>query len=137
MLRDRGATEAQVLGTELWNNSPDLMRDPAMHGALFASVPDRMFQTLSNRYRSRFSSAPYRLSSLGYDAALLVVRISREWRIGRPFPQSELTEEDGFSGVDGAFRFGQDGVAERALEVQQIGPGGFTVVSPAPSGFGN
>jgi ABC-type branched-subunit amino acid transport system substrate-binding protein len=137
MLRDRGATHAQILGTELWNNQPDLTRDPAMHGALFASVPDRMFQTLSNRYRSRFSGDPYRLSSLGYDAALLVVRISREWNIGRPFPVRELTASDGFTGVDGAFRFGSDGVAERALEVQQIGPGGFAVVSPAPSGFGS
>ncbi|MEO1168372.1 MAG: penicillin-binding protein activator [Pseudomonadota bacterium] len=135
MLRDRGATDAQILGTELWNNQPDLARDPAMHGALFASVSDRMFNTLSNRYRSRFSSDPYRLSSLGYDAALLVVRIAREWSIERPFPLGELRDAGGFSGVDGAFRFGSDGVAERALEVQQIRPDGFTVVSPAPSGF--
>ncbi|MGP1284191.1 MAG: penicillin-binding protein activator [Parasphingopyxis sp.] len=136
MLRDRGATDVQILGTELWNNQPDLARDPAMHGALFASVSDRMFNTLTSRYRSRFDSDPYRLSSLGYDAALLVVRIAREWSIDRPFPLRELRDTGGFSGVDGAFRFGQDGVAERALEVQQIRPNGFTVVSPAPSGFG-
>jgi len=136
MVRDRGATETQILGTELWNNQPDLIRDPAMHGALFASVSDRMFNTLSNRYRSRFSRDPYRLSSLGYDAALLVVRISREWAIDRPFPAGELRDAGGFSGVDGAFRFGSDGVAQRALEVQQIRASGFTVVSPAPTGFG-
>ncbi len=135
MLRDRGATDVQILGTELWNNQPDLTRDPAMQGALFASVSDRMFNTLTSRYRSRFSSDPYRLSSLGYDAALLVVRIAREWSIERPFPVSELRDTGGFSGVDGAFRFNSDGVAERALEVQQIRSSGFTVVSPAPSGF--
>jgi len=137
MLRDRGATDVQILGTELWNNQPDLARDPAMHGALFASVSDRTFKTLSSRYRSRFNSDPYRLSSLGYDAALLVVRIAREWAIDRPFPLGELRDTGGFSGVDGAFRFGSDGVAERALKVQQIRPKGFTVVSPAPSGFEN
>lgn len=136
MIRDRGATDAQILGTELWNNQPNLARDPAMHGALFASVSDRMFNTLSNRYRSRFGSDPYRLSSLGYDAALLVVRIAREWPTDRPFPVNELRDEGGFSGVDGAFRFGSNGVAQRALEVQQIRPNGFTVVSPAPTGFG-
>ena len=136
MLRDRGATEAQILGTELWNNQPDLTRDPAMQGALFASVSDRMFNTLTNRYRSRFSSDPYRLSSLGYDAALLVVRVARDWALDRPFPVGELRDSGGFSGVDGAFRFTSNGVAERALEVQQIRSSGFVVVSPAPTGFG-
>ena len=136
MLRDVGATEAQVLGTELWNNQPDLAQQRVMHGALFASVPDGTFRTLSNRYRSRFNRAPYRLSSLGYDSALLVVRIARDWAIGRPFPTRALLDDGGFSGVDGAFRFLNSGVAERALEVQRIGPNGFAVVSPAPSGFG-
>lgn len=137
MVRDRGAVDAQILGTELWNNQPDLVRDPAMHGALFASVSDRMFNTLSNRYRSRFSSDPYRLSSLGYDAALLVVRIAQAWTIDQPFPIGELSDPGGFSGVDGAFRFGSGGIAQRALEVQQIRASGFTIVSPAPTGFGS
>ncbi len=38
-------------------------------------------------------------------------------------------------GVDGAFRFGPDGVAERQLEVLEVRPGAFTPVSPAPSSF--
>lgn len=138
MLRDRGATKAQILGTELWNDQPDLTRDPVMHGALFASVSNRMFDKLRNRYRSRFNSDPYRRSSLGYDAAaLLVVRIVREWSLDRPFPLGGLHDPGGFLGVDGAFRFSSDGVAERALEVKQIRPNGFTTVSPAPSGFGS
>lgn len=136
MLRDRGATDAQILGTELWNNQPNLTRERAMHGAVFASVSDRMFETLSSRYRSRFSSAPYRLSSLGYDAALLVVRIAQDWGMGQPFPTGELLDSGGFTGVDGAFRFLSGGVAQRALEVQRIGPSGFSVVSQAPGGFG-
>jgi ABC-type branched-subunit amino acid transport system substrate-binding protein len=136
MLRERGASEAQILGTELWNNQPALANDPIMHGALFASVSNRMWTTLSRRYQSRFDTAPYRLSSLGYDAALLVTRISREWSAGRPFPLAELRDAGGFSGVDGAFRFRDSGVAERALEVKRIDASGLTVVSPAPSGFG-
>lgn len=137
MLRARGATEAMILGTELWNNQPDLAQSPAMRGALFASVSDRTFQTLSRRYRERFDAAPYRLSSLGYDAALLVVRIAQHWEIGRPFPVRQLRDEGGFSGVDGAFRFLDGGVAQRALEVQRIDASGFTVVSPAPASFRN
>ena len=79
--------------------------------------------------------APYRLSSLGYDAVLLTVRIMRDWAIGAPFPEERLDDRGGFAGIDGAFRFGRDGVAERALEVQEIRSGSTITVSPAPGGF--
>jgi hypothetical protein len=72
---------------------------------------------------------------LGYDAVLLTVRIARDWRPGDAFPESRLTERDGFAGLDGAFRFGRDGVAERALEVQEIRGGTTVTVSPAPANF--
>ncbi|MDB5695806.1 MAG: penicillin-binding protein activator, partial [Sphingomonas bacterium] len=36
----------------------------------------------------------------------------------------------------GALRFGRDGVADRALEVQEIRGGTAVTVSPAPTGFG-
>lgn len=66
---------------------------------------------------------------------LLVVRISRDWRVGSAFPQSRLRDADGFAGIDGAFRFGRDGVAERALEVQEVRGGTTVTVSPAPTRF--
>ena len=42
----------------------------------------------------------------------------------------------GFSGVDGAFRFGRDNIAERQLEVQEVRGGTVVTVSPAATGFG-
>jgi hypothetical protein len=78
---------------------------------------------------------PYRLATLGYDAVLLVVRVAADWPIGRPFPGRALRDPGGFAGVDGAFRFGRDGIAERALEVREVNATGTTVVSPAPRGF--
>ena len=58
-----------------------------------------------------------------------------DWPIGRPFPTRALRAADGFTGVDGAFRFGRDGIAERALEVREVTASGTSVVSPAPRGF--
>ncbi|WP_156678550.1 penicillin-binding protein activator [Sphingomonas profundi] len=127
----------QILGTELWNAEPSLAATPAMGGAWFASVPDAMYRQLGTKYRARFGKGPYRLASLGYDAVLLTVRIAAQWKAGSPFPTRMLTDKGGFSGVDGAFRFGADGIAERSLAIHQIGPGGATVIAPAPRGFGN
>jgi outer membrane PBP1 activator LpoA protein len=131
----RGSPATRVLGTELWNSDGGTAR-PALAGAWFASVSNTLYRQYAAKYRTRFGTAPYRLSSLGYDAVLLTVRIARDWRPGSSFPEARLRDADGFAGIDGAFRFGRDGVAERALEVQEIRGGTTVTVSPAPTGFG-
>lgn len=132
----RGSPTTRLLGTELWNSESGIGQRTALNGAWFASVSDTLYRQYAAKYRARFGAAPYRLSSLGYDAVLLVVRIAREWRVGTPFPEARLRGADGFAGIDGAFRFRSDGVAERSLEVQEIRGGTTITVSPAPSGFG-
>lgn len=129
-----GAAPGQVviLGTELWNNEPGLARVPALKGALYATVADARFNSLATRYRAKHGTNPSRLASLGYDAVLLAHSLAARWPLGQPFPRAALLARDGFSGIDGAFRFTAGGVAERALEVDQIGTG---VVSPAPASF--
>jgi branched-chain amino acid transport system substrate-binding protein len=134
MLR-KGAPDARVLGTELWNTESAITSMTPLHGAWFASVPDGLYRQLAAKYRARFATAPYRIASMGYDAVLLVSRIAQDWRTGSDFPTARLLDEGGFTGIDGPFRFGRDGVVERALEVSQVGPNGMTVVSPPPARF--
>lgn len=136
IIRRSGGPTAQVLGTDLWNTESAVAAAPALQGAWFASVSDGLYRQYATKYRTRFGKAPYRLSSLGYDAVLLTVRIMRDWPIGTPFPIDRLSDRGGFAGLDGAFRFGPDGVAQRALEVQEIRGGTTVTVSPAPTGFG-
>ena len=126
---------ARLLGTELWANDRTLGATPRLRGALYAAVPDTRFLQLVGRYKARYGKTPYRLGSLGYDAVLLTVRSARVWPIGRPFPARGLVDSDGFAGVDGIFRFGRDGIAERSLEVRQVTASGTTVVSPASTSF--
>jgi ABC-type branched-subunit amino acid transport system substrate-binding protein len=135
LIRKSNGAAVRILGTELWNAEPSLNNAPAMAGAWFASVDDSLFKQFVTRYRARYGRTPYRLASLGYDAVLLTVRIAKDWRVGDRFPVDALADEGGFSGVDGAFRFAKGHFAERALAVHQLGPGGGTIVSPAPSGF--
>jgi ABC-type branched-subunit amino acid transport system substrate-binding protein len=132
----RSSPNTRIIGTELWNSDSSVAAKPALNGAWFASVSNNLYRQYAAKYRARFGTSPYRLSSLGYDAVLLTARISRDWRVGAPFPEVRLRSGEGYSGIDGAFRFGRDGVAERALEVQEIRGGTTAVVSPAPASFG-
>jgi len=125
----------RILGVERWALESDVGAQPGLRGAWFAAPTDANYAAFRNRYRARYNANPYRLSTLGYDAVLLAVRIAVNWPVGRRFPETALRERTGFAGVDGAFRFGRDGFAERALEVREVTASGTTVVSPAPRGF--
>lgn len=145
LIGDAGGTAAMIapsveagptlLGTELWANDRALGRVPRLRGALYAAPPEARFQQLVTRYRARYGKVPYRLGSLGYDAMLLTARAARNWPVGRPFPMRLLADREGFAGVDGIFRFGPNGVVERALEVRQVTAAGTAVVSPAAARF--
>jgi branched-chain amino acid transport system substrate-binding protein len=132
----KSGSSARLLGTELWNTEPQLAASKPMAGSWFASVSDGLYGQFATKYRARFGKSPYRLASLGYDSVLLAIRIAADWKPGSRFPEGRLHDKGGFSGVDGAFRFGDDGLAQRVLEVKQVGAGGFTIVSPAAQGFG-
>ena len=133
LLRQGGAADARILGTELWNTESALAGNAAMQGAWFASVSDGLFNQMSTSYRERYGRTPYRIASLGYDAVLLTVRMTRDWRPGTNFPQNRLFAEDGFGGIDGIFRFDSRGIAIRALEVSEVRGGGFAVIDAAPT----
>jgi branched-chain amino acid transport system substrate-binding protein len=130
-----GRKGSRLLGTELWAAEGGLARTPALRGAWYAAASDAMFDQLRGRYRTRYGTAPYRLASLGYDAVLLAVRAAKDWRVGRAFPERALRDPGGFAGVDGPFRFGGSGIAERSLEVREVTAAGSTILSPAPRNF--
>lgn len=130
----RGA-RTRILGTELWSGEAILPRAASLEGALFAAVSDQRFKRFAESYEARFGAQPYRVATLGYDAVLLTLRVAREWKVGTPFPKNELYDKGGFLGVDGAFRFGRNGVIERALEVREVRGGEVIAVDPAPTGF--
>jgi hypothetical protein len=100
-------------------------------------VPDERFRKLAERYRAKFGSSPSRLASFGYDSVLLVNSLAGNWPVGTSFPRAALSNREGFAGIDGVFRFTPANIAERGLEVQQVGSGTITTVSPAPRSFGN
>jgi branched-chain amino acid transport system substrate-binding protein len=131
----QASPQPRLLATERWATENNIGANVALRGAWFAAPSDAFYGQFRTRYRARYNNAPYRLSSLGYDAVLLTVRVAANWPVGRVFPARALRDADGFSGVDGAFRFGRDGVADRALEVREVTATGTSVISPAPHGF--
>ena len=134
MLKAVGAVTPRILGTELWAGESTVLAAPALRGAWYAAVSDARYSKFVSSYKARFGAQPYRIATLGYDGVLLTLNVAREWKPGSLFPTRKLGDRGGFVGLDGAFRFAGDNVAERSWEVRDVGTG---IASPAPTRFGN
>lgn len=123
--------KVRFLGTGQWDD-PTIGTEPALVGGWYATSGPKEWERFVRRYKERFQAKPPRLASLAYDAtALAAVLVGT----GASLDDFSLTTRGGFSGVDGVFRFHQDGLVERGLAVLQVGRRGPRVVSPAPAKF--
>jgi ABC-type branched-subunit amino acid transport system substrate-binding protein len=120
----------QILGTGLWNDSR-VLNLPALQGAWFAAPENAGFVAFAQRYRAKFGSDPTRVATLAYDSVSLAAALART-QGPRRYSDEVLTNQTGFNGADGVFRFKPDGGNERALSVLQIGNGSTSVIAPAP-----
>ena len=130
---------AQVrrLGTGLLDDNK-LARDPGLAGAWFAAPPPQMRAEFENRFHRYYGTTPPRLASLAYDATALAATLSRMslQKNGQvDFSRTALMNPNGFSGVDGIFRFRKDGIAERGLAVLEYRNGEIVEIDPAPKTF--
>jgi ABC-type branched-subunit amino acid transport system substrate-binding protein len=124
----------QLLGTGLWDD-PRIFSDPALQGGAFAAPDTAGFTGFAQRYRSKYGQDPVRTATLAYDATALAAALVKTQGQQR-FSEEVLTNQSGFAGIDGIFRFKTDGTNERGLAVLRVGPSGGQIVSPAPKSFG-
>jgi branched-chain amino acid transport system substrate-binding protein len=126
-------SQTRLLGSGLWDDS-SILDEPALEGGWFAASPPDVRQDFANRYQGTYGHPPPRLASLAFDAAALAAVLSKS-ADPDPFSQQAIANPNGFTGVDGLFRFTSQGLVQRGLAVLEIQPGGDKVVSPAPKNF--
>ena len=125
-----GVQRKQLIGTGLWDD-PRLAAEPSAQGGWFAAPDPSGFRSFSGRYRQRYGQDPVRPATLAYDAVSLVAALVKTQGAAR-FAEATLTNPSGFAGIDGVFRFRQDGTNQRGLAVMRVTANGGQVVSPAP-----
>ncbi len=124
----------RFIGTGLWDDTTALS-DPMLNGGWFAAPDPAARIDFERRYQQTFGDAPPRLATLAYDATALAAVLARSDNSGRPYSRDRMTAARGFAGIDGVFRFRNDGLAERALAIVEIAKGTTRVIDPAPTAF--
>lgn len=109
--------QVKMLGTGAWNDEA-IWREPSLRGAWFPTAPSSDVADFEESFTRMYGTAPSSLAAVAYDAAALVVALSADGAL----ETSELINRDGFLGVNGLFRFRDDGTAERSLAIMEIDP---------------
>ncbi len=125
--------KVKLLGTGLWYE-PGSQKESLLADAWFAAPQPSTDDAFNAKYHTTFGGEPPQLASLAYDAVSLVALLANGVPYHRFTPRA-ITDPNGFSGVSGVFRFAPDGTVDRGLAVLAVEPGGFTLVSPAPTTF--
>lgn len=123
----------RVLGTGQWDTK-GIGTEPALNGAWFAAPPPVARKTFVERYQKLYGAQPPRLATLAYDAMALAAVLARGDNPD-PYNASAITQQSGYAGRDGIFRFNSAGTAERGLSVLEVGQRENRVIDDAPTGF--
>jgi len=124
----------RFLGLRNWDELKNPESEPALIGAWFAAPSPAEHERFLNRFQDAFGKTPARLASLAYDATALAAVLAQDGGDPR-FSFDALTNRNGFLGVDGLFRLGPDGVAQRKFAILEIEKGGVRMIQPAARAF--
>jgi ABC-type branched-subunit amino acid transport system substrate-binding protein len=122
-----------LLGTQLWED-PKIFSNPALDGGWYPAPDPAGFRAFAGRYRSRYGQDPPRPAALAYDAVALVAALVKT-QGSQHISNEVLANPSGFAGIDGVFRFRNDGTNQRGLAVLRVTPSGGQVIAPASRNF--
>lgn len=135
VLAAAGVSSAQItyLGSGQWDDAR-IAAESNLNGAWYPGPESGGFAAFARRYQAAFGSTPSRTATLAYDATSLAAGLAARFGAER-FAAQTLTNPNGFIGVDGAFRFLQNGLNQRGLAVYEIKGGQAVIIDPAPKTF--
>ncbi len=126
--QNKDERDFQIIGTNQWDDSSTLS-DYNLLGGWFAAPESEKFRAFEKNYYQTYSKFPPRISSITYDlvAAIskLVDRQKGEVPTINDFTNPANPPINGFSGIDGTFRFLPNGLVQRNLAVLRVGNGRF------------
>lgn len=128
----------QLLGLTRWNQPPAAATTLSMQDGIFAAPDPATLSQFEARYTSIYGGAPHQLAGLAYDGIAAVgAMVQAAKATGTPaLSREQITDPSGFAGVNGVFRFLNNGHNERGLALLQLRDGEAVVIDGAPRSFG-
>jgi hypothetical protein len=134
---DVSPQRTRFLGLGQWN-APATLKETALQGGWFVAPDPALYEGFASRYRAAHGTEPAPIAGIAYDGIAAIGALLSEARATGDrdaFSAANITDPQGFAGVNGVFRLRADGRIDRALAVMEVAPDGFRVLDPAPRSF--
>ncbi|PTX54448.1 amino acid/amide ABC transporter substrate-binding protein (HAAT family) [Litoreibacter ponti] len=135
LLPEQGVSPSvtKYIGLTRWDVPPQTLQLPGVQGGWFALPDPGPVAQFNNRYNGRYGNAPHPLAGLAYDGIAAIGALQAK---KLAMSKGNLTQNSGFKGVNGVFRFRPNGTIQRALAVAQVSNNQVQIIDPAPKSFG-
>ena len=128
---DAAYPEVQFLGTSVWETGK-FNNETVMQKSWYPAISRAHSAYFAGKYNRIFNERPSSLYSFAYDAVALANEISRR---GTDNINQTIVNPDGYFGINGAFRFFEDGTNQHSLDIIEIRPDGDAVIDAGPRKF--
>lgn len=128
---DASYPDVLFLGTSMWEGGK-YNNESVMHHALYPAISRVHSAYFAGKYGQIFGERPSSLYSFAYDAIALSNEIARK---SSDDINEVITNPDGYSGINGSFRFFADGTNQHSLDIVEIRSHGDVIVDAAPRRF--
>jgi len=126
--------DLQFAGLARWDVPSQNLSLSGVQGGWFPVPDQELVADFSKRFEELYESKPHHLASLSYDGIAAIGALLASGN-RNALARSSLTQAAGFEGVDGIFRFLQNGTNERGLAIAQVVQKQVQIIDPAPKSF--
>ncbi len=128
---DASYPQIQFLGTSIWETGK-FNKESTIVNSWYPAISRKHSSYFANKYYNIFGERPSSLYSFAYDAVALANELSKQQTNNL---NMEITNPDGYAGINGAFRFFDDGSNQHSLDIVEIRSEGDVVIDEAPQRF--
>ena len=119
--------KVKFVGTTLWDDK-NLSTEPALHGGWFPALEtNNKTIKFNDEFKKNFKIAPTYISRLAYDSFALASVLLKHIE-SSSFDKS-IKSENGFTGINGLFKFNNEGMASYSLAIKEIKEGGSQLIN--------
>ncbi len=125
--------DVQFLGTSVWE-AGKFNNESVMHKSWFPVISRAYSGYFANKYFQTFTEKPSSLYSFAYDAVAMANNLSK---VSDDKLNAIITNPSGYKGINGAFKFFEDGRNQHSMDIVEIRPSGNIVIDSAGDNLAN
>ncbi len=123
--------DLMFLGTSVWENT-SLNKETTLYHGIYPVISRVHNEYFVKKYENLFGATPNQLYSFAYDGVALASALANK---DNENIYDNITDSDGYIGINGAFRILKDGTNEHGMDIVEVTQYGPKVVDKAPGKF--